>query len=256
MDKLHVSDVEAAGAAGVSLKNITLHRGPDGALLDGYFLRDAEGRWTYTGGLRTGDEVAQVAGLRMSPWAGTALDEVLRRAQAEPFKLPEQTEQMERYRSELRDDVQAWLRAMERDAKTRKRKGPPPKFDEIPEGLLRIAWVTDVVFGGNHHTPTPHELVADATHTYVCIRLHGTIGSFDFSEMTRIVVAAHEAAVRAEIMVGGFRQLELMLHARVRTGGMAVRHPDLEAGVAAVKAFRWQPCPFPVPAGVVEGPAT
>ena len=87
MDKLHVSDVEAAGAAGVSLKNITLHRGPDGALLDGYFLRDAEGRWTYTGGLRTGDEVAQVAGLRMSPWAGTALDEVLRRVQAEPFKL-------------------------------------------------------------------------------------------------------------------------------------------------------------------------
>lgn len=83
MDKLHVSDVEAAGAAGVSLKNITLHRGPDGALLDGYFLRDAEDRWTYTGGLRTGDEVAQVAGLRMSPWAGTALDEVLRRVQAE-----------------------------------------------------------------------------------------------------------------------------------------------------------------------------
>lgn len=167
-------------------------------------------------------------------------------------KLPEQTDQsMERYRNELRDDVKAWLRAMERDAKARKRKGqtPPPNFDEIPEGLLRIAWVTDVVFGGNHHTPTPHELVAvDATYTYVCIRIHGTIGTFDFSEMTRIVVAAHEAAVRAEITVGGFRQLELMLHARVRAGGVMVRHPDLEAGVAAVKGLR-KPCPFSVPAG-------
>lgn len=87
MDKLHVYDVEAAGAAGVSLKNITLHRGLDGALLDGYFERDAEGRWTYSGGLRDGDNVVQVASLRMSPWAGTALDEALRRTQALPFEL-------------------------------------------------------------------------------------------------------------------------------------------------------------------------
>lgn len=159
------------------------------------------------------------------------------------------TAETERYCNELRSDVESWLRAMERDAKRRKRRGlaPVPKLTDIPEGLLRIAWVTDVVFGGNHHTPTPHELSASPTDAFVCIRLHGTIGSFDFSEMTRIVVAAHEAAVRAEVTVGGFRQLELMLHARVRTGGMATRHPDLETGVAAVRAFRWQPCPFPVP---------
>lgn len=88
MDKLTVYEVESAGSAGVSLKNITLHRGPDGALLDGRFERNLIGLWMYTGGvMRDGSVVAQVASLHMSPWASGALDEVWRRVQAEPFKL-------------------------------------------------------------------------------------------------------------------------------------------------------------------------
>lgn len=76
-----------------------------------------------------------------------------------------------------------------------------------------------------------------------------TIASFDFAEMTRMVVAAHEAAVRVEIGVGGFRELELFLYARQRQGGMSERHPDLDTAVGQIRAGRWSRCPFPVPAG-------
>ncbi len=85
MDKLTVYEVESAGSAGISLKNITLYRGPDGAMLDGYFERDAAGMWTYSGGF--GASCVGVAGLRMPPLAGTALDEVLRHARTLPFEL-------------------------------------------------------------------------------------------------------------------------------------------------------------------------
>lgn len=147
MDKLHVSDVEAAGAAGVSLKNITLHRGPDGALLDGYFLRDAEGRWTYTGGLRTGDEVAQVAGLRMSPWAGTALDEVLRRVQAEPFKLVQSGDEF--YIDGLPSGPATVLRSTAED-------------DDAP-GLVRAHLADHPLIGGNG--PTMHAAAVSVLHS-------------------------------------------------------------------------------------------
>lgn len=147
MDKLHVSDVEAAGAAGVSLKNITLHRGPDGALLDGYFLRDAEGRWTYTGGLRTGDEVAQVAGLRMSPWAGTALDEVLRRVQAEPFMLVQSGDEF--YIDGLPSGPATVLRSTAED-------------DDAP-GLVRAHLADHPLIGGNG--PTMHAAAVSVLHS-------------------------------------------------------------------------------------------
>lgn len=170
--------------------------------------------------------------------------------------MTERTDQtMEHYRKELRDDVQTWIESIQREqAKKRKRSGDtlvvPP---ELPEGIFRIAWVTDVVFDGNHHIPSPRYLrLVDRPAASFLIHPR-TIASFDFSEMTRLVVAAHEAAVRVEIGVGGFRELELFLYARQRQGGMSERHPDLDTAVGQIRAGRWSRCPFPVPAGKAEG---
>lgn len=87
-DKLTVYEVEAAGQAGVSLKNIALPRRHDGTLIDGYFERGPTGLWFYTGGVvRDGSVVVQVSALRMSPWASGALDMVWRHVRAVPFQL-------------------------------------------------------------------------------------------------------------------------------------------------------------------------
>lgn len=155
------------------------------------------------------------------------------------------------YQKELRDDVQHWIEAVQREqAKKRKRSGGtlvvPP---ELPEGIFRIAWVTDVVFDGNHHIPSPRYLRLVDRPAASFLIYPRTIASFDFSEMTRLVVAAHEAAVRVEIGVGGFRELELFLYARERQGGMAERHPDLDTAVSQIRSGSWSRCPFPVPSG-------
>ncbi len=75
-DILTTDDVAAAGEAGVSLRNIVLHRDADGRLLSGRFTRASDGLWSYSGGLCDRDSVIHVNGLRMSPWAGRALDAV------------------------------------------------------------------------------------------------------------------------------------------------------------------------------------
>lgn len=160
----------------------------------------------------------------------------------------------------LRRDVQGWISALQREtAKKRKRTEQrlmlPPATEDgalaIPEGMLRIAWVTDVVFGGNHHIPSPRELCLVGRPYAVFLIYERTIASFDFNEMTRLVVAAHEAAVRVQVGVGGFRELELSLHARDRHGGMSERHPELDGAIARLKEHRWYRCPFQVPAGAV-----
>jgi hypothetical protein len=159
---------------------------------------------------------------------------------------------VEKYRAELRDDVRHWIEAVQRrEGKKRKRTERPLVVPpELPEGILRIAWVTDVVFGGNHHIPSPHDIFL-GHRPYACFLIHErTIATFDFAEMTRLTVAAHEAGVRAQIGVGGFRELELSLHARERQGGMSGRHPELDQAVADLKRHRWAACPFDVPAGV------
>ena len=152
---------------------------------------------------------------------------------------------MEEYAAQLRADVRDWIAA--------KRKGGgvplivPP---ELPEGILRIAWVTDAVFDGNHHVPPPRELFLGQG-PYAVFLLHGrTIASFDFAEMTRLVVAAHEAAVRVQIGVGGLRGLVLSLYARQRHGGVSERHPDLDTAVGQIRGWLTR-CPFPVPPGKV-----
>lgn len=158
---------------------------------------------------------------------------------------------VEKYRAELSSDVQSWISSVQREGeKKRKRTGRPLVVpSEIPEGILRIAWVTDVVFGGNHHVPDPRELFLGETPYAIFLIHERAVATFDFNELTRLTVAAHEAGVRAQISVGGFRELELMLHARERNGGMAQRHPDLDTAVAWLKTYRWAPCPFEVPEG-------
>jgi hypothetical protein len=54
------------------------------------------------------------------------------------------------------------------------------------------------------------------------------MATYDFDELTRLVLAAHFYAVRVAVMQGGPRQLRLVLHPRTRDGLMSQRHPTIE----------------------------
>lgn len=61
----------------------------------------------------------------------------------------------------------------------------------------------------------------------VAVVLNATLATFDFAELTRLVVAAHRNLVRVQVSAksGG---LEIMLHARQAEGRFNERHPDLD----------------------------
>jgi hypothetical protein len=79
------------------------------------------------------------------------------------------------------------------------------------------------VFGGVHRV---RKLVCEQNH-YMCVP-HGTLSTFDDDKLTRIVIASHRYALRAEVDAYGMRGVKILLHNRnQRDGRMWQRHPSL-----------------------------
>jgi len=93
--------------------------------------------------------------------------------------------------------------------------------------------VLAATFRGLHHVPHLHR--AKWGESNLRVTLHGTLATFDFDELTRLVVAAHDQCIRAELVPLG-RHLGLWLHDRKREGEVWDRHPELEEHVAWLRS--------------------
>lgn len=107
-------------------------------------------------------------------------------------------------------------------------------FRERAEAVLSRTYL------GLHHIPYLDK--ARWTDRHVRVTLHDGLSTFDNDALTRLVVAAHDHCVRAEIIPLG-RYLGLFLHDRKRDGEVWERHPSIEEHVAWVRYFRahWRP---------------
>lgn len=64
----------------------------------------------------------------------------------------------------------------------------------------------------------------------------GGLASFDFDELTRAIVMAHDRMIRFSVTPSGPGMLRLVLHKRhTREGQMSARHPTLEDHVASIR---------------------
>lgn len=90
------------------------------------------------------------------------------------------------------------------------------------ECWMFICWC----FRGAHHIPSdPKEFGRGIS---VTVYLN-TLATFDFDQLTRIVVAAHDAMVRVELGNGGPNRIKLIMHKRWRRdGAMHKRYPTIE----------------------------
>lgn len=61
------------------------------------------------------------------------------------------------------------------------------------------------------------------------------LATYDFDGLTRLVLAAHKYAVRAEIDNGGPRRIKVRPWARKREGDMTERHPTIRAGDSGIR---------------------
>ena len=111
---------------------------------------------------------------------------------------------------------------------------------EPSEVCMRAAKVLSQVYGGLLHVP----IIKDYT-TWAEVDVYSGVATYDGNQLTELVIAAHEACVKLEIVGSGPRRLKLLFYARNREGNVSHRHPTLEQAVASFHDCRtpdgWYP---------------
>lgn len=97
--------------------------------------------------------------------------------------------------------------------------------DSPPEE--RILRVLEITYRGIHHAPKIHK----HSPRYWTVNNYGDLSTYDWDTLTRLVIAAHDLAVRVEIGSSGPRRVKLHLSARTRTGEMTERHPTIDEAI-------------------------
>jgi hypothetical protein len=86
-------------------------------------------------------------------------------------------------------------------------------------------------YRGEHHFPGPikeYGLGWSISHV-------GSLSTFDFDDLTRLVFLAHARCIRAEIGQGGPNRLRIAIWKREREGCIYERHPTIEQALEAFK---------------------
>jgi len=141
---------------------------------------------------------------------------------------------------ELRQLLTLWREAELRSMTRTQRAEQFPK-DVETDDFVRCAWVLVRAFGQAHHVPLVKFGIL-----WLEVPYSGNLATSDGDLLTRLVVAAHDAAVRLSINPGGPRRVVLVLHPRVRSGRMGTNHLPLEEANQRLQDL-WVPCPVVVP---------
>lgn len=109
---------------------------------------------------------------------------------------------------------------------------PPSKL-----GLL-VADILGQVFRGLYHLDNGSTLRKPYWHAerYIEVNVYGSLATYDSDELTTLVLACHEQAVRLEIRSGGPHHVKLCFSPRVRgSTSLMERHPDIDEAVAVYR---------------------
>lgn len=116
----------------------------------------------------------------------------------------------------------------------------PPVDDTWRDDMARCAWVLVIAYRGAHHVPRVR--VGDR---WLEVNHCGDLSTADGDLLTRLVVLAHDAAVRVEISSSAPFMVKITLHARRRTNRNMTNHPTLDEAAARVRLA--DDCPVVVP---------
>lgn len=104
---------------------------------------------------------------------------------------------------------------------------------EMTEAQRECFELLCAVFHGEHHVP---ERIYAFGRGIKCNAESHRLSTFDFDYLTRLVVLAHDACVRVEVVSSGPGRIGLVLHKRAgRTGSSYDRHPTMEEAIERVR---------------------
>lgn len=93
--------------------------------------------------------------------------------------------------------------------------------EELELFRVRAERVLVVAFGGEHHVYA----LKWSGETSCTFLINDGAATYDYADLTRLVVSCHDECVRGEIRNGGPRRLRVTLSSRVRKS----KHPDIYA---------------------------
>jgi hypothetical protein len=110
----------------------------------------------------------------------------------------------------------------------------------VSENGARCAELLRVWLGGLHHFPGgDKELRAtDWSSFFVAVRIrHLSLDTYDGDRLTRLVLLAHDHAIRVGLSSEAMKSITITLHPRPRDGGVMRRHPTIEEALAMHRRF-------------------
>ena len=114
------------------------------------------------------------------------------------------------------------------------KKLPPEPIDPAVEEKCKL--VLARTFHGIHHC-WPWWERRKAWGDGIRVVTRRDLATFDFNELTRLVVAAHDECVRVEISGAAPGYIYIDLHPRKREGSGSERHPEIEKGIEYARAL-------------------
>jgi hypothetical protein len=96
----------------------------------------------------------------------------------------------------------------------------------------KVADILGAVYRGIYHLEGRY-LQRSEWHNdrFIGVRVRRQLATWDFNELTMLVVLCHDAAIRLSVDAASNGMLELTFHPRKREGGMCTRHPTIEEAV-------------------------
>ena len=99
----------------------------------------------------------------------------------------------------------------------------------------RLNVIVNHAFGGWHHVSGRKPIGRDS----VTFTAGGDFSTFDWTNMTRLVLACHAVRVRAEVTNGGPHRLKITLSPRVnKPDSWSEHHPDLDDLIAQARDLK------------------
>ena len=115
------------------------------------------------------------------------------------------------------------------------------KIQEKPYDQLSIEEATaffSELYHGAHHIPGK---IKPFGRGWVVTHNRGDLATYDYNELTRLVIMAHDKCYRVGIMHYNFNSLKIAIWKRKRDGAMHERHPTIEDAILSYRSKTTQP---------------
>ena len=113
-----------------------------------------------------------------------------------------------------------------------------PDLKPSPLGL-KVADILGMVWNGLYHMDPAQLKKTRWDDTYcISINIMQSLATYDFNELTELVVLCHDQAIRLCISPH-MRYLQLLFHQRTREGQFNERHPTIEEAILRCRG-RWE----------------